>query len=193
MDTLDTIWDSPALYDSGHIGRMDIFIGGDASPGGPCGNWSWAGILRAIRVTSAGPQVRCGRAASIRSSSRARRSGTSRRRPHGARRRHRHRPVGRRRSRRTRCARSTSTTARRSRGWPVLLNGPIFGSPVIGDVNGDKQERRGRRRVRDVHRRTRVGVHRPRQADVEHGSGRRASTTPRSCRRRSSSTSTATA
>ena len=22
-------------------------------------------------------------------------------------------------------------------GWPVLLNGPIFGSPVIGDVNGD--------------------------------------------------------
>ena len=22
-------------------------------------------------------------------------------------------------------------------GWPVVLNGPIFGSPVIGDVNGD--------------------------------------------------------
>ena len=57
MDTLDTIWDSPALYDSGHLGRMDIFIGGDASFGGPCGNWSWAGILRAIRVTSAGPRV----------------------------------------------------------------------------------------------------------------------------------------
>ena len=61
MDPLDTIWDSPALYDSGRIGRMDIFIGGDASPGGPCGGWSWAGILRAIRVTSAGPQVRWSR------------------------------------------------------------------------------------------------------------------------------------
>ena len=43
IDSLDTIWDSPALYDEAHIGRMDIFLGGDASPGGPCGGWSWAG------------------------------------------------------------------------------------------------------------------------------------------------------
>ena len=49
-------------------------------------------------------------------------------------------------------------------GWPVLLNGPIFGSPVIGDVNGDQAQRRGGRRVRDVQRRARVGVHRARQA-----------------------------
>ena len=38
IDSLDTIWDSPALYDEAHIGRMDIFLGGDASPGGPCGS-----------------------------------------------------------------------------------------------------------------------------------------------------------
>ncbi len=55
MDTLDTIWSSPALYDVDHIGRMDIFIGGDSSPGGPCGSWSWAGVLRRIRVTVVGP------------------------------------------------------------------------------------------------------------------------------------------
>jgi hypothetical protein len=24
-------------------------------------------------------------------------------------------------------------------GWPVVVNGPIFGSPVIGDVNGDRK------------------------------------------------------
>src|SRR5438128_352103 len=57
MDSLDTIWDSPALYDAGGIGRSDIFLGGDASPGGPCGNQTWSGIMRAIRVTAGGPHV----------------------------------------------------------------------------------------------------------------------------------------
>src|SRR4051812_18437219 len=57
INSLDTIWDSPALFDVGNIGRMDIFVGGDASAGGPCGNWSWAGVLRRIRVASFGPRV----------------------------------------------------------------------------------------------------------------------------------------
>ena len=94
IDTLDTIWDSPALYDSGHLGRMDIFLGGDASPGGPCGNWSGPGILRAIRVTSAGPQVlwsHCQHQIFQSSPAIGNFSGDGR---HGARGRHRNRPVG---------------------------------------------------------------------------------------------------
>ena len=78
-------------------------------------------------------------------------------------------------------------------GWPVLLNGPIFGSPVIGDVNGDQQERRRGHRVRDLQRRPRVGVQRPRQPLWDVVPARRRTTTPRSSRRRSSSISTATA
>jgi hypothetical protein len=138
MDTLDTIWDSPALYDSGHLGRMDIFIGGDASFGGPCGNWSWAGILRAIRVTSAGPRVlwsHCqhqifqsspaigkftndGRMALVVG------TGTG--------------PSGDARATNSLSAFHLDNGSPVA-GWPVLLNGPIFGSPVIGDVNGDRK------------------------------------------------------
>jgi len=136
MDTLDTIWSSPALYDVDHIGRLDIFIGGDASPGGPCGGWSWAGVLRRIRVTASGPVVKWQRCQhQIFQSSAAIGdigsdgkmeivigTGTG---PSGD-------------------ARATNTlkafrlkTGSRVPGWPVTVNGPIFGSPVIGDVNGD--------------------------------------------------------
>jgi hypothetical protein len=136
MDSLDTIWDSAALYDAGHLGRMDIFLGGDASPGGPCGGQTWSGIMRAIRVTSFGPVVRwtrcrhqiyqssaaigdldgSGRAALVVG------TGTG---PSGD-------------------AFATNSLSafyvdngQNVPGWPVLLNGAIFGSPVIGDVNGD--------------------------------------------------------
>jgi hypothetical protein len=136
IDSLDTIWDSPALYDEAHIGRMDIFLGGDASPGGPCGAWSWAGILRAIRVTPSGPRVlwsHCqhqifqsspaignisydgrmdvvvGTGTGASGDARATNSLSAFHLDDGS-------PVA---------------------GWPVVLNGPIFGSPVIGDVNGD--------------------------------------------------------
>ncbi len=55
----DTVWDSAALYDISHTGRMDIFIGSDSSPNGACPqNWTWAGIFRDIRETSLGPVVR---------------------------------------------------------------------------------------------------------------------------------------
>ena len=138
MDTLDTIWDSPALYDSAHIGRMDIFLGGDASPGGPCGSWSWAGVMRAIRVTASGPKLlwshcqhqifqsspaigdidRDGRMDLVVG------TGTG---PSGD-------------------ARATNSISAFHldngspvAGWPVLLNGPVFGSPVIGDVTGDRR------------------------------------------------------
>jgi outer membrane protein assembly factor BamB len=138
MDTLDTIWSSPALYDVGSIGRMDIFIGGDASPGGPCGSWSWAGILRRIRVTAAGPVVKWSRCqhqifqsspaiGDIGSDGRMEiviGTGTG---PSGD-------------------ARATNTLkafhlndGSRVPGWPVTLNGAIFGTPVIGDVNGDRK------------------------------------------------------
>ncbi len=136
MDTLDTIWDSPALYDSGHIGRMDIFLGGDGSPGGPCGGWSWAGVMRAIRVTTFGPKLlwsHCQHqifqsSAAIGDLDRDGRmelvvgTGTG---PSGD-------------------ALATNSISAFHLdngspvpGWPVVLNGPIFGSPVIGDVNGD--------------------------------------------------------
>jgi hypothetical protein len=138
MDSLDTIWDSPALYDAGHLGRMDIFLGGDASPGGPCGNQSWAGILRAIRVTSAGPQVRWSHCQhQIFQSSPAIGSFSGDGRPAlviG---------TGTGASGDARATNSLSAfhldDGSAVAGWPVLLNGPIFGSPVIGDVNGDKQ------------------------------------------------------
>jgi hypothetical protein len=138
MDTLDTIWDSPALYDAGRIGRMDIFLGGDASPGGPCGNWSWAGILRAIRVTSAGPRVmwsHCQHQIFQSSPAIGNFSGDGR-------------PAlvvgtGTGPSGDARATNSLSAfhldDGSPVAGWPVLLNGPIFGSPVIGDVNGDKK------------------------------------------------------
>jgi hypothetical protein len=138
MDTLDTIWSSPALYDVGNVGRMDIFIGGDASPGGPCGSWSWAGILRRIRVTAGGPVVKWSRCqhqifqssaaiGDIGSDGRMEiviGTGTG---PSGD-------------------ARATNTLkafhlndGSQVPGWPVLVNGPIFGSPVIGDVNNDNK------------------------------------------------------
>jgi hypothetical protein len=138
FDTLDTIWDSPALYDEARIGRMDIFIGGDASPGGPCGSQSWSGILRAIRVTSSGPQIlwsHCqhqifqsspaiGQISSDGRLDLVVGTGTG---PSGD---------------------PQATDALNAfhldngspvAGWPVLLNGPIFGSPVIGDVTGNGQ------------------------------------------------------
>ena len=136
VDSLDTIWDSPALYDEAHIGRMDIFLGGDASPGGPCGNQSWSGILRAIRVTSAGPRIlwsHCQHQIFQSSPAIGNFSGDGRMDlvigtgtgPSGD-------------------ARATNSlnayhldNGSPVAGWPVLLNGPIFGSPVIGDVNGD--------------------------------------------------------
>ena len=136
IDSLDTIWDSPALYDEARIGRMDIFLGGDASPGGPCGGQTWSGILRAIRVTSAGPRVlwsHCQHQIFQSSPAIGNFSGDGRMSlvvgtgtgPSGD-------------------ARATNAlnayhldNGSPVAGWPVLLNGPIFGSPVIGDVNGD--------------------------------------------------------
>jgi ribosomal protein L24E len=136
IDSLDTIWDSPALYDAGHIGRMDIFLGGDASPGGPCGSQSWSGIMRAIRVTGFGPHIQWTRCRhQIYQSSPA--IGTLDRSGRMA------LVVG------TGTGPSGDAFATNSLsafyldnganvpGWPVVLNGPIFGSPVIGDVNGD--------------------------------------------------------
>jgi len=42
----DTVWSSPALYDIDNDGRYEIFIGGDASPGGP-EDWT-GGLMRAF-------------------------------------------------------------------------------------------------------------------------------------------------
>ena len=136
FNSLDTIWDSPALFDVGHIGRMDIFIGGDASPGGPCGSWSWAGVLRRIRVASFGPRVmwqRCqhqifqsspaiGNLGGGKGMALVIGTGT------GA--------SGDANATNTLKAFHISNGAPLP-GWPVTVNGAIFGSPVIGDVNGD--------------------------------------------------------
>jgi hypothetical protein len=138
MDTLDTIWSSPALYDVGHVGRMDIFIGGDASPGGPCGSWSWAGILRRIRVASSGPILKWSHCqhqifqsspaiGDIGSDGRMDiviGTGTG--------------PSGDPAATNTLKAFHLDDGST-VRGWPVVVNGPIFGSPVIGDVNGDRK------------------------------------------------------
>ncbi len=138
FNSLDTIWDSPALYDEAHIGRMDIFLGGDASPGGPCGSWSWAGIMRAIRVTPSGPKIlwsRCQHQIFQSSPAIGDLEGNGRM----------DLVVG------TGTGPSGDAVATNSLsafhlddgspvpGWPVLLNGPIYGSPVIGDVTGNHQ------------------------------------------------------
>ncbi|MGO9875528.1 MAG: FG-GAP repeat domain-containing protein [Acidimicrobiia bacterium] len=138
FNSLDTIWDSPALYDEAHIGRMDIFLGGDASPGGPCGNLSWAGILRAIRVTPSGPKIlwsHCQHQIFQSSPAIGDLEGNGRM----------DLVVG------TGTGPSGDAVATNSLsafhlndgspvpGWPVLLNGPIFGSPVIGDITGSGQ------------------------------------------------------
>jgi ribosomal protein L24E len=138
IDSLDTIWDSPALYDAGHIGRMDIFLGGDASPGGPCGSQTWSGIMRAIRVTGLGPRIlwsRCRHQIYQSSPAIGNLDGSGRMAL----------VVG------TGNGPSGDALATNSLnafyldnganvpGWPVVLNGPIFGSPVIGDVNGNQK------------------------------------------------------
>jgi ribosomal protein L24E len=136
----DTVWDSAALADVGHTGRMDIFIGSDSSPNAACPqNWSWAGIFRAIRETPAGPVVRwsfcqhqifqsspaigdldgSGRLAAVIGAGVAIQPGQG-----------------------------DPTAARTLQavyldngqpvpGWPVRVSGAIFGSPVIGDLTGD--------------------------------------------------------
>src|SRR6267378_7413724 len=131
-----TIWDSPALYDSAHIGRKDIFLGGDASPGGPCGNQTWSGIMRAIRVTGSGPHVlwsRC-RHQIYQSSPAIGQLGGSGRMALVV-------GTGNGPSGDALATNSLSAfyldNGSTVPGWPVVLNGPIFGSPVIGDVNGD--------------------------------------------------------
>ena len=136
FDTLDTVWDSPALYDEANIGRMDIFLGGDASPGGPCGSQTWSGILRAIRVTSSGPRIlwsHCQHQIFQSSPAIGSISGDGRM----------DLVVGTGTGPSGDAVATNSLNAyhldngSRVAGWPVLLNGPIFGSPVIGDVNGD--------------------------------------------------------
>jgi hypothetical protein len=134
FNSLDTVWDSPALYAVGGARRMDIFIGGDASPGGPCGNWSWAGVLRRIRVESYGPRViwqvcqhqifqsspaignLAGRIALVIG------SGTG---PSGD-------PVATNMLKAFYVSNGAPLP-----GWPVVVNGAIFGSPVIGNITGD--------------------------------------------------------
>ena len=138
IDSLDTIWDSPALYDEAHIGRDDIFLGGDASPGGPCGSQTWSGIIRAIRETSFGPQILWSRCrhqiyqsspaiGSLDNSGRMALVVGTGDGPSGD-------------------ALATNSLSafyldngQTVPGWPVVLNGPIFGSPVIGDVTGNGQ------------------------------------------------------
>ena len=136
IDSLDTIWDSPALYDDAHIGRMDIFLGGDASPGGPCGSQTWSGIMRAIRVNAAGPQIlwtRCRHQIYQSSPAIGDLTGNGRMAV----------VVGTGDGQSGDALATNSLTAfyldngSTVPGWPVVLNGPIFGSPVIGDVNGD--------------------------------------------------------
>ena len=151
---------------------------------------TWSGIMRAIRVDGGRARRCCGRAASTRSTSRARRSATSTARGRMA------LVVG------TGTGPSGDAFATNSLsafyldngatvpGWPVVLNGPIFGSPVIGDVNGDHKN--------DVVVTACATCNDGRVwAFNGHGGAlwnrRLGGTTPRSCRRRSSSTSTATA
>ena len=138
IDSLDTIWDSPALFDDAHLGRMDIFLGGDASPGGPCGSQTWSGILRAIRVTASGPQVlwsRCRHQIFQSSPAIGDLEGNGRKDV----------VVGTGTGPSGDALATNSLTAFHLDdgspvpGWPVVLNGPIFGSPVIGDVNGDRR------------------------------------------------------
>jgi hypothetical protein len=136
IDSLDTIWDSPALYDDAHIGRMDIFLGGDASPGGPCGSQTWSGILRAIRVTASGSQIlwsHCRHQIYQSSPAIGDLEGNGRMDV----------VVGTGTGPSGDAVATNSLTAYHLDdgspvpGWPVLLNGAIFGSPVIGDVTGD--------------------------------------------------------
>jgi hypothetical protein len=114
---------------------MDIFLGGGRRPGGPCGNWSWAGVLRRIRraVRTGGSWQRCqhqifqsspaiGDIGSDRRVDLVIGTGTG---PSGD-------PAATNRLQAFHVNDGSPLP-----GWPVKVNGAIFGSPVIGDVNGD--------------------------------------------------------
>ena len=129
----DTIWSSPALYDSSRTGRDDIFIGADSTGLNGC----WGGWLYDLRYNSGRPHVvwshcepqtfwsspaigeinQSGRAAVV--------LGTSWNTIYG------------------RPATSDLVYAFYADngatvpGWPVHTNGPTFGSPAIGDVLGN--------------------------------------------------------
>jgi hypothetical protein len=132
IDSLDTIWDSPALYDSSHSGRMDIFIGGDAYVTGPCGS-SGGGIMRDIRVVGGLPQIiwaRCQNEIFQSSPAIGDLEGNGRMSMVVGTGTYYH---------------NTDTNLLHAwhlddgspvPGWPVATNGPIFGSPVIGDITG---------------------------------------------------------
>ena len=52
VDVFDTVWSSPALFDSDGDGDLEIFIGSDWYPGGPTDHLG--GWLRAYDVTGSG-------------------------------------------------------------------------------------------------------------------------------------------
>jgi hypothetical protein len=136
FDQLDTVWSSAAVYDNDRDGRMEFYLAGDASPGGPCGAGG-GGVLRAMKVFAGQLQqmwTRCqgqifqsspaigdidgdGRTDLVIGSGTyapyAGRPDTQKVFPY-------HLDNG-------------SDVA----GWPVSTNGAVFGSPVIGDVNAD--------------------------------------------------------
>jgi hypothetical protein len=131
----DTIWSSPALFDSSRTGKDDIFIGADSTGLNGC----WGGWLYDLRYVSGAPRViwshcepqtfwsspaigeidQSGRAAVV--------IGTSWNTIYG-------KP-------------STSNlvyafyadNGATVPGWPAHTDGPTFGSPAIGDVLGNGQ------------------------------------------------------
>ena len=132
FNNVDTIWDSAALVDEAHIGRDDIFFGGDASPGGPCGQ-AGGGVLRGLRVNPGGPKVLwqlCQNEIFQSSPAVGDLEGNGRL----------DLVIGSG----TSYHRSDTDTLHAYHlddgspvpGWPVTTNGPVIGSPVIGDLTG---------------------------------------------------------
>ena len=129
IDSLDTIWDSPALYDEAHIGRDGHLPRRRREPGWAVRIADLVGDPACDPRDARSGRRSCGRAAGTRSTNRARRSATS---TGTAAWRSSSVPVTDRRATRprpTRSARSISTTARRCRVGPSCSTVRSSGRP----------------------------------------------------------------
>ncbi|MGH9153533.1 MAG: FG-GAP repeat domain-containing protein, partial [Acidimicrobiales bacterium] len=131
FNNADTIWTSPALYDVDGDGRVEIFIGTDASGFQGC----TGGFIRAFRLVGAGQELwRVCRSEIFQSSPAVGDINGDGRMELviGA-------GLFYRNADTSRVFAFHLDDGSAVPGWPQTTNGPVFGSPAIGDLDGDGQ------------------------------------------------------